>query len=145
MDNTTNKKEQSKEKVKKTKKFNNKILDKPTIIFFSIMIILLVFFTVILFITPSKDIYKANFGDNMYSTITIDKNKSTVVLEMNINNEISEDTGTIKDITPKDATKDNKLYKVVFNNNKDEVTFIINDKLTLEYEDGTTIEYLKEE
>lgn len=121
-------------KPNKSYKFGkNIIIDKPTIIFFSIMAVGLVILTLIVLLTPTSKTYIASYGDITISVEMHNDNKIDFII----------DTGETK-LTTNGTYKvieDNK-YSVKFDEDETELTMVVEDeKLTLIYDDGTEIIY----
>lgn len=135
------------EEVKKTAKpksstKKNKLgIDTPTLIFFGVMIVGLIIFTIIIFSRPSSKIYSAQYGENftvhaeLYSNNTID-------LAVDVGKDRIVQSGTYKEITDDDI-EFNYIATFVPNvQNVEPVTVnlvIIDNTLTITYNDGEKI------
>ena len=141
----TNSQYNDKKKEYKPSKNNKKeTINKANILFFIIMIIGLVLFTIILLLKSNSKTYETKFGDDIISTVTLSgSNKIDIIVEVN---EISSvQHGTYKEITDDDI--DNN-YIITINNEDssnqkiDSLEMIVEDTvLKLKYEDGSIIEY----
>ena len=147
-DNNTSQSNKKKE-YKPTKVKNKKAtIDKANIIFFVLMIVGLVFFTIILLLKSNSKIYETKFGDDIISTVTLsDSNKIDISVE--IDDVTSIQHGTYKEIT--DDKVDNN-YMITINADDEDVSkqetleMIVEDTtVKLKYEDGSIIEYKERE
>lgn len=130
--------EEKKSTTNNKKKRKGKI-DIPTIIFFVLMIIALVIFTILMFKKPSSRIFRKEYGDitvlvEMYN----DSDEIDIAIDTKENRVLQE--GTYK-------KKDDNTYTATFTdnqNNKSTVDVVVkDDTLTLVYDDGEEID-LKE-
>ena len=144
MGDTNSQYNDKKKEYKPSKNKKKETINKANIIFFVIMIIGLVLFTIILLIKSNSKTYETKFGDDIISTVTLSgSNKIDIIVEVN---EISSvQHGTYKEITDDDI--DNN-YIITINNEDssnqkiDSLEMIVEDTvLKLKYEDGSIIEY----
>lgn len=144
MEDTNSQSNDKKKEYKPSKNKKKETINKANIIFFVIMIIGLVLFTIILLIKSNSKTYETKFGDDIISTVTLSgSNKIDIIVEVN---EISSvQHGTYKEITDDDI--DNN-YIITINNEDssnqkiDSLEMIVEDTiLKLKYEDGSIIEY----
>ena len=144
MGDTNSQYNDKKKEYKPSKNKKKETINKANIIFFVIMIIGLVLFTIILLIKSNSKTYETKFGDDIISTVTLSgSNKIDIIVEVN---EISSvQHGTYKEITDDDI--DNN-YIITINNEDssnqkiDLLEMIVEDTiLKLKYEDGSIIEY----
>lgn len=135
-------KKENKKTTKPKKKKNDKI-DKSSLIFFGIMIVGLIILTVILLTRPSSVIYSVNYGDDFVVHAEIFSNNS-IDIAVDVNDDRVIQSGMIKEITDDDIEGN---YEVLFNetdelgNTTETIVqmLIVDDTLTLTYDDGTEI------
>lgn len=134
------------EKKSKPKKKKNGKIDKPTLIFFILMIIGLIVLTIIILTKPTSKIYAKDYGQFVVAVEIYSNNKVDMAIDVDDNRVLQQ--GTYKEI--KDDIENN--FKAVFVSDDEttgetietEVELVIKDDiLTIVYDDGTEIE-LKE-
>jgi hypothetical protein len=130
MDNTENKKKSTTNKKKSDSKFT-----KSDGIFFIIICIGLIIFTIILVHkNASKRTFETSFGENTYSTITL-KNDKDIQVDVYVDKEqISSQKGEYQKGTETDA------YIVDIDDDNIQMN-IEDDTLTLIYDDNTSVTY----
>lgn len=131
---------EKKPKTAKPKKKANGKIDTPTIIFFSILVIGLIIFTVILLTRPTSKIYSAQYGDTFTIAAELYSN-GNIDLAVDVGEDRVIQSGTFEEITDDDI-EDN--YSAIFVNEEDKTNvevelLIVDDELTITYDDGTEI------
>lgn len=135
------------EKKSKPKKKKNGKIDKPTLIFFILMIIGLIVLTIIILTKPTSKIYAKDYGQFVVAVEIYSNNKVDMAIDVDDNRVLQQ--GTYKEIKDDDIENN---FKAVFVSDDEttgetietEVELIIKDDiLTIVYDDGTEIE-LKE-
>ena len=139
--------ENKKEKTKKPKKKNqsNLKLDKSVIIFFTIIIIALIGFTILVLVQETKKTYITSFGEDMSSKIIIDDKMTKMDIIVNVKGVETKQHGKLSNITSEDTNDGVNVYEVeldVGENITEKVIIEIKDnELTLLYDDGTKVIY----
>lgn len=135
------------EKKSKPKKKKNGKIDKPTLIFFILMIIGLIVLTIIILTKPTSKIYAKDYGQFVVAVEIYSNNKVDMAIDVDDNRVLQQ--GTYKEIKDDDIENN---FKAVFISDDEttgetietEVELVIQDDiLTIVYDDGTEIE-LKE-
>ena len=135
------------EKKSKPKKKKNGKIDKPTLIFFVLMIIGLIVLTIIILTKPTSKIYAKDYGQFVVAVEIYSNNKVDMAIDVEDNRVLQQ--GTYKEIKDDDIENN---FKATFISDdettgetvKTEVELVIKDDiLTIVYDDGTEIE-LKE-
>ena len=135
------------EKKSKPKKKKNGKIDKPTLIFFILMIIGLIVLTIIILTKPTSKIYAKDYGQFVVAVEIYSNNKVDMAIDVDDNRVLQQ--GTYKEIKDDDIENN---FKAVFVSDDEttgetietEVELVIQDDiLTIVYDDGTEIE-LKE-
>lgn len=127
----------SKPKIKKKK---SKV-DIPTVIFFSVMLISAVILTFIILKKPQSKLYSKSYGDSIETIVEV-YNNNEIDMAVLVEDQRTIIQGTYKTIKKSADTYDGS-YEVIFKENDKDVIIamtIENDILTLEYDDGTTVE-----
>lgn len=125
----------------KLKKKKSKV-DIPTVIFFSVMLIGAVILTFIILKKPQSKLYSKSYGDNIETIVEV-YNNNEIDMAVLVEDQRTIIQGTYKTIGEESADTYDGSYEVIFKENDEDVIIamtIENDILTLEYDDGTTIE-----
>jgi len=134
--------DEKKDKKKKKKSKKSKV-DFPTIIFFSLLIIGAVVLTIIAMKKPNSKLYSKIYGDNIETLVEVyDNNEVDIAVSVDGDRTLQQGKYTIVGEKSKDSYDGE--YDVVFTENGKEIEVkmvIKEDKMTLTYEDGTTIEF----
>lgn len=131
--NYTSTKPNTKQSTNKKKK---NTIDIPTIIFFAIMIIGLIIFTIILLKKPTSKIYYKDYGNNITMLVEFYNKSNDIDIAVDVDNNRSLQKGTYE------KTKKENAYLATFteNNTEMKVNISIKDKeMTLIFDDGTEI------
>jgi len=106
-------------------------VDPLTAIFFAIMIIGLILFTVLYIVKSNSAVYETSFGE-ITSTVEINDLMKTISMKVNVDDQVMKQTGKY--------TETDDGYKVTFDD--EVVTIKINeDTLDVIYDDGSKISY----
>lgn len=125
----------------KLKKKKSKV-DIPTVIFFSVMLIGAVILTFIILKKPQSKLYSKSYGDNIETIVEV-YNNNEIDMAVLVEDQRTIIQGTYKTIGEESADTYDGSYEVIFKENDEDIIIamtIENDILTLEYDDGTTIE-----
>ncbi len=138
VNNTQSKDKKTDYKPSKKKKGS---VDKANIIFFVIMIIGLILFTLILLLKSNSKTYTTTFGDNIVSTVKL-TGSNNIDISITVDDITSNKHGTYTEIT--DDKVDNN-YKITIDNDdkkKETLEMVVDEStVTLKYDDGSVVKY----
>jgi hypothetical protein len=125
-------------KPKKSKSKSNIKLDKGTIIFFAVLIIALIGFTILVLVQELKTTYVVDFGEEINSTVEINEDRTKIDLIVNVQGAETKQHGTLTLIEDNEYKAELKVGE----DTTETVTIIIEEnQLKLMYDDGTEIIY----
>lgn len=127
----------------KPKKKSKHKVDIPTIVFFTLITIGAIMLTIVLLKKPNSKLYSKTYGDNIETLIEV-YNNGDIDMAVSIDDERTLQKGkyTFKGKQSKDSYDGE--YEATFTEDGQAVnfSFVIDDEtLTLNYEDGTVIEF----
>lgn len=128
---------------KKPKKKSKGKIDIPTAIFFGVLVVGMIILTIIILKKPSSKIYSKSYGDDIEALVEVYKN-GDIDLAISMKDDQTLQQGKYKSVD--DSSKDtyDGEYDVTFNENGVDIKvkmIIKDDKLTLTYDDGTSIDF----
>ena len=128
---------------KKPKKKSKGKIDIPTAIFFGVLVVGMIILTIIILKKPSSKIYSKSYGDDIEALVEVYKN-GDIDLAISMKDDQTLQQGKYKSVD--DSSKDtyDGEYEVTFNENGVDIKvkmIIKDDKLTLTYDDGTSIDF----
>lgn len=125
-------------KSKKPKKPSNIKLDKGTIIFFAVLIVALIGFTILVLVQELKTTYVVDFGEEINSTVEINEDRTKIDLIVNVQGAETKQHGTLTLIEDNEYKAELKVGE----DTTETITVIIEEnQLKLMYDDGTEIIY----